>query len=134
MVSPPATVLRESCASRCRADQRRTKTANVQAGETVAIFGLGAVGLAVVQGAVSRKASRVIAIDTNDSKKEWAEKFGATEFINPMKLPAGETIVEHLVKITDGGLDYTLCASLRSLLVLTRAATALEMSTSCDRR
>jgi S-(hydroxymethyl)glutathione dehydrogenase/alcohol dehydrogenase len=86
----------------------RTKTANVQEGETVAIFGLGAVGLAVVQGAVGRKASRVIAIDTNDSKKEWAEKFGATEFINPMKLEKGVSIVDHLVKITDGGLDYTL--------------------------
>lgn len=104
-----------------------TKTADVKEGETVAVFGLGAVGLAVVQvserfgltealsnesvlfqGAVARKASRVIAIDTNDSKKEWAEKFGATEFVNPMKLEKGTTIVDHLVKITDGGLDYTL--------------------------
>lgn len=64
--------------------------------------------LILYQGAVSRKASRVIAIDTNDSKKEWAEKFGATEFVNPMKLEKGTTIVDHLVKITDGGLDYTL--------------------------
>ncbi len=86
----------------------RTKTANVQEGETVAVFGLGAVGLAVVQGAVARKASRVIAIDTNDNKKEWAERFGATDFINPMKLDEGETIVDRLVKMTDGGLDYTL--------------------------
>lgn len=87
---------------------RSTKTADVKEGETVAIFGLGAVGLAVVQGAVARKASRVIAIDTNDGKEEWAKKFGATEFINPMKLPKGTTIVDHLVAITDGGLDYTL--------------------------
>lgn len=85
-----------------------TKTANVKEGETVAIFGLGAVGLAVVQGAVSRKASRVIAIDTNDGKEEWAKKFGATEFINPLKLEKGTSIVDHLVNITDGGLDYTL--------------------------
>lgn len=85
-----------------------TKTANVQPGETVAVFGLGAVGLAVVQGAVARNASRVIAIDTNDSKQAWAEKFGATDFINPMKLKEGETIVERLVEMTDGGLDYTL--------------------------
>lgn len=57
---------------------------------------------------MARKASRVIAIDTNDGKSEWATKFGATEFINPMKLGEGVSIVEHLVKITDGGLDYTL--------------------------
>jgi S-(hydroxymethyl)glutathione dehydrogenase/alcohol dehydrogenase len=69
----------------------------------------------VVQGAVGRKASRVIAIDTNDSKKEWAEKFGATEFINPMKLEKGVSIVDHLVKITDGGLDYTLYVPLLRL-------------------
>lgn len=87
----------------------RTKTANVQPGETVAVFGLGAVGLAVVQGAVSRNASRVIAIDTNPGKESWAFKFGATDFVNPMTLPAGEGIVDTLVKMTDGGLDYTLC-------------------------
>ncbi|KAI5475850.1 hypothetical protein MNV49_000773 [Pseudohyphozyma bogoriensis] len=84
-----------------------TKTANVKEGETVAIFGLGAVGLACVQGAVARKASRVIAIDTNDGKEAWAKKFGATEFVNPMKLEKGKSIVDHLVAITDGGLDYT---------------------------
>jgi len=83
-----------------------TKTANVKEGETVAVFGLGAVGLAVVQGAVARKASRVIGIDTNDGKEAWAKKFGATDFVNPMKLQ-GKSIVEHLVEITDGGLDYT---------------------------
>ncbi|ORY78865.1 chaperonin 10-like protein [Leucosporidium creatinivorum] len=83
-----------------------TKTANVQAGETTAIFGLGAVGLAVVQGAVARKASRVIAIDTNDGKESWARKMGATDFINPMKLE-GQSIVEKLIEMTDGGLDHT---------------------------
>lgn len=67
-----------------------------------------------MQGAVSRKASRVIAIDTSDGKEAWAKKFGATEFINPMKLEKGVSIVDHLVKITDGGLDYTLCVSFQS--------------------
>lgn len=86
-----------------------TKTANVQAGETTAIFGLGAVGLAVVQGAVARKASRVIAIDTNDGKEAWARKMGATDFVNPLKLE-GQSIVDKLVEMTDGGLDHTLYA------------------------
>ena len=118
MDSPPVTELRESRSTfrststdECRCRQYSTKTANVQPGDTVAVFGLGAVGLAVVQGAVSRNAARVIGIDTNDNKKEWAEKFGATEFINPMKLEKGTSIVEHLVKITDGGLDHTLCVA-----------------------
>jgi S-(hydroxymethyl)glutathione dehydrogenase/alcohol dehydrogenase len=85
----------------------RTKTANVKEGETTAVFGLGAVGLAVVQGAVARKASRVIAIDTNDGKEAWAKKMGATDFINPTKLN-GKSIVDTLVEMTDGGLDHTL--------------------------
>lgn len=116
MVSRPVTELRELLSLQSKeleltSPPRRTKTVDVKEGETVAIFGLGAVGLAVVQGAVSRKASRVIAIDTNDGKEAWAKKFGATEFINPMKLEKGTSIVDHLVKITDGGLDYTLCVS-----------------------
>jgi S-(hydroxymethyl)glutathione dehydrogenase/alcohol dehydrogenase len=85
-----------------------TKTANVQQGDTVAVFGLGAVGLAVVQGAVVRKASRIIAIDTNDGKESWAKKMGATDFVNPTKLDKDQSIVEKLVEMTDGGLDFTL--------------------------
>ncbi|KAH3686698.1 hypothetical protein WICPIJ_002342 [Wickerhamomyces pijperi] len=82
-------------------------TANVQEGDTVAVFGAGIVGLSVVQGAVARKASKVIVIDINDNKKEWADKVGATDFVNPTKLPEGKTIVEHLIEMTDGGLDFT---------------------------
>ena len=80
-----------------------TKTADVTEGSSVAVFGAGCVGLAVIQGAVARKAGRIIAIDTNDSKKEWAEKFGATDFINPTKID--KPIQQHLVEMTDGGLD-----------------------------
>jgi len=83
-----------------------TITANVQEGNTVAVFGIGCVGLAVIQGAAARKASRIIAIDTNPDKKAWAEKMGATEFVNPKEL-GDKKIQEHLVAITDGGLDYT---------------------------
>ena len=92
----------------------------MQQGETVAVFGLGAVGLAVVQGAVARKASKIIAIDTNDGKESWATKMGATDFINPMKLDKGTSIVEKLVEMTDGGLDHTLsvCYRLRWALLV----------------
>lgn len=74
----------------------------------MAIFGLGAVGLAVVQGAVVRKASKIIAIDTNDGKESWATKMGATDFVNPTKLSKDQSVVEKLVEMTDGGLDHTL--------------------------
>lgn len=84
-----------------------THTAKVEKGSTVAIFGVGCVGLAVITGAVDAGASRIIAIDTNDQKESWAKKFGATDFINPTKLPEGKDIVSHLVELTDGGLDYT---------------------------
>uniref|UniRef100_A0A060TAZ6 S-(hydroxymethyl)glutathione dehydrogenase n=1 Tax=Blastobotrys adeninivorans TaxID=409370 RepID=A0A060TAZ6_BLAAD len=82
-----------------------TITANVQEGDTVAVFGAGAVGLSVVQGAVERKASRIIVVDIDDKKKAWADKFGATEFINPKKV--NRPIQQELVAITDGGLDFT---------------------------
>lgn len=52
-------------------------------------------------------AGRIIAVDTNPGKESWAKKFGATEFVNPTKLGEGVKIQDHLVEITDGGLDYT---------------------------
>lgn len=52
-------------------------------------------------------ASRIIAVDTNPRKEAWAKKFGATEFVNPAALPEGKRIQDHLVEITDGGLDFT---------------------------
>lgn len=84
-----------------------TITANVEEGSNVAVFGVGCVGLAVIQGAASRKC-HIIAIDTNDAKEEWAKKFGGfgIKFVNPTKLD-GQGIVEKLVEMTDGGLDYT---------------------------
>lgn len=85
------------------------KTANVQEGDTVAVFGCGTVGLSVLQGAAQRKASKIIAIDTNDQKKDFASQFGATDFINPKTdLKDGETIVSKLIEMTDGGLDHTV--------------------------
>lgn len=84
------------------------KTANVQKGDTVAVFGAGTVGLSVIQGAKARGASRIILIDINDQKKKYGTQFGATDFINPKSdLKKDETIVEKLVAMTDGGLDFT---------------------------
>jgi len=82
------------------------ETAKVEEGSTVAVFGGGCVGLSVVQGAVKCKASKIIVVDLNPNKKEWAEKFGATDFVNPSELK-NQTIVEKLIEMTDGGLDYT---------------------------
>lgn len=84
-----------------------TITADVQEGDNVAVFGGGCVGLSVVQGAKERKANKIIVVDINDKKAEWAEKFGATDFVNSAKLPEGTTIVQKLIEMTDGGCDYT---------------------------
>lgn len=81
-------------------------TAKVEEGSNVAVFGVGCVGLSVVQGAVKNKAGMIIAVDVNDGKEAWARKFGATHFVNPTKL-SGKTIQEHLIEMTDGGCDYT---------------------------
>jgi S-(hydroxymethyl)glutathione dehydrogenase / alcohol dehydrogenase len=79
--------------------------AKVEPGSTVAVFGLGGVGLSVVQGAKLAGASRIIGIDTQEQKFEKAREFGATECINPTSVE--KPIQQHLVQITDDGLDYT---------------------------
>lgn len=73
----------------------------------MAVFGVGCVGLAVIEGAVLNKAKQIIAVDINDGKEEWAKKWGATDFVNSTKLKEGQSIVDKLVEMTDGGLDYT---------------------------
>ncbi len=80
-------------------------TAKVTEGSTVAIFGIGGIGLSAIQGAVMAKAKQIIAIDINNDKKEMAMKMGATHFVNPKEIDG--TIVDHIVKLTDGGADYT---------------------------
>ncbi|GAA3899229.1 S-(hydroxymethyl)glutathione dehydrogenase/class III alcohol dehydrogenase [Halomonas cibimaris] len=80
-------------------------TAKVEPGATVAIFGMGAIGLAAIQGAVMAKASRIIAIDINPEKFQLAEQFGATDFVNPKDYAA--SIQEVIVDMTDGGVDYS---------------------------
>jgi S-(hydroxymethyl)glutathione dehydrogenase/alcohol dehydrogenase len=80
-------------------------TAKVTPGATVAIFGLGGVGLSAVQGAVLAKASRIIVIDINESKFEMAQLLGATDCINPKKYD--RPIQEVIVDLTNGGVDYS---------------------------
>ncbi|KAI9900012.1 hypothetical protein N3K66_004274 [Trichothecium roseum] len=81
-------------------------TAKVEEGSQVAIFGAGCVGLSVIQGAVINKAKKIIVVDVNNAKKEWATKFGATDFVNPTELK-DQSIVDKLIEMTDGGCDYT---------------------------
>ncbi|KZT27000.1 class III ADH enzyme [Neolentinus lepideus HHB14362 ss-1] len=76
-------------------------------GSSVAVFGCGCIGLGVIDTARLIGASRIIAVDTNPNKESWAKKFGATDFVNPAKLPEGKRIQDYLIEITDGGLDYT---------------------------
>ncbi len=80
-------------------------TAKVEEGDTVAIFGIGGIGLAAIIGATMAKASRIIAIDINESKFELAKKLGATECINPKDYD--KPIQEVIVELTDGGVDYS---------------------------
>lgn len=80
-------------------------TAKVEPGSTVAVFGLGAIGLAVIQGAVKARAGRIIAIDLNEDKFTLAREMGATDFLNPSKFD--QPIQEIIIEMTDGGVDYS---------------------------
>jgi len=80
-------------------------TAKVEEGATVAIFGLGGIGLSAVIGATMAKASRIIAIDINESKFDLAKQLGATDFINPKD--HDKPIHDVIVELTDGGVDYS---------------------------
>jgi len=80
-------------------------TAKVEEGATVAIFGLGGIGLAAIIGAKMAKASRIIAIDINPAKFDVARELGATDFINPKDF--AKPIQEVIVEMTDGGVDYS---------------------------
>ncbi len=80
-------------------------TAKVQKGDTVAVFGLGGIGLSVIQGAKTAGASRIIAIDINDGKKEFAMKLGATDFVNPKNFD--KPIQQVIVEMTEWGVDHS---------------------------
>ena len=78
--------------------------AKVEPGSTVAVFGLGGIGLNVIQGAKMVGATRIIGVDLNESKKELAEQFGMTDFINPRKV---DDVTDRIIDMTGGGVDYS---------------------------
>ncbi|GMI41213.1 hypothetical protein TeGR_g6691 [Tetraparma gracilis] len=108
-------------------------TCKVEPGSSVAVFGLGAVGLSVIQGAKMAGASQIVGVDINPKKFAAAKDFGATDCVDSMKLPDGKTIKDVLVgDKTKWGFDYTFdCTGIVSVM-----RTALEVAhrgwgTSC---
>jgi S-(hydroxymethyl)glutathione dehydrogenase/alcohol dehydrogenase len=80
-------------------------TAKVAPGDNVVVFGLGGIGLNVIQGARIAGANMIVGVDLNNARKPMAEKFGLTHFVNPAEI--GEDLVPYLVNLTDGGADYS---------------------------
>jgi YVTN family beta-propeller protein len=80
-------------------------TAKVEPGANVVVFGLGGIGLNVVQGAKLAGANKIVGVDINPKRKALAEKFGMTHFVNPKEVKGD--LVAHLVELTNGGADYS---------------------------
>ena len=80
-------------------------TAKVEAGANVVVFGLGGIGLNVIQGAKMVGANKIIGVDLNPKREAMAKKFGMTHFVNPKEVKGD--LVAHLVELTDGGADYS---------------------------
>jgi S-(hydroxymethyl)glutathione dehydrogenase/alcohol dehydrogenase len=80
-------------------------TAKVEPGANVVVFGLGGIGLNVIQGARIAGADKIIGVDLNPAREEMARKFGMTHFVNPKEVDGD--VVAHLVELTDGGADYS---------------------------
>src|SRR5690606_2127207 len=80
-------------------------TAKVEPGANCIVFGLGGIGLNVIQGLRLVGANMIVGVDVNPEKKEWGERFGMTHFVNPKEVDGD--LVAHLVDLTGGGADYT---------------------------
>jgi len=80
-------------------------TAKVEPGSNCVVFGLGGIGLNVIQGLKLVGAGMIVGVDLNDGKEEWGRKFGMTHFVNPSKVTGD--LVAHLVELTGGGADYS---------------------------
>ena len=78
--------------------------AKVEIGSTVAVFGLGGIGLNVIQGARMAGADRIIGVDINEDKVALAKQFGMTDFVNPKSV---DNVTDHIVQMTGGGVDYS---------------------------
>ena len=81
-----------------------TNTAKVEPGANVVVFGLGGIGLNVIQGAKIVGANRIVGVDVNPAKEAWGRQFGMTDFVNPKEV--GD-VVQHIVQLLDGGADYS---------------------------
>ena len=81
-------------------------TAKVEAGDNVVVFGLGGIGLNVIQGAAMVGANKIVGVDTNPRKEALARKFGMTHFVDASQVPEAD-LVPHLVELTGGGADYS---------------------------
>jgi S-(hydroxymethyl)glutathione dehydrogenase/alcohol dehydrogenase len=79
-------------------------SAKVEAGSNVVVFGLGGIGLNVMQGAKMVGANKIIGVDINPRRIAMARKFGMTDFVNPKEI---ENVVDHIIQLTDGGADYS---------------------------
>jgi S-(hydroxymethyl)glutathione dehydrogenase/alcohol dehydrogenase len=80
-------------------------TAKAEAGCRAVVFGLGGIGLNVIQGLKLIGAEMIVGVDLNPERKKWGERFGMTHFVNPRE--AGNDLVKYLVDLTKGGADYT---------------------------
>ena len=80
-------------------------TAKVETGSTAIVFGLGGIGLNVIQGLRLASASMIVGVDLNEERASWGKRFGMTHFVNPSRVEGD--LVAHLVNLTNGGGDYT---------------------------
>ncbi len=80
-------------------------TAKAEIGSNCVVFGLGGIGLNVIQGCRLAGANMIVGVDLNNDRKAWGEKFGMTHFVNPKDVDGG--LVDHLVELTGGGADYS---------------------------
>jgi S-(hydroxymethyl)glutathione dehydrogenase/alcohol dehydrogenase len=96
-------------------------TARVEPGANCIVFGLGGIGLNVIQGLKMAGADQIIGVDINDTKAEWGAKFGMTHFVNPSSVEGD--LVQHLAALTNGGADYTFdCTGNVSVMRIAREA------------
>src|SRR5579862_10486 len=106
-------------------------TAKVEPGANVVVFGLGGIGLNVIQGAKMVGADKIVGVDVNPAREQMARKFGMTHFVNPKEIQGD--VVAHLVELTGGGADYSFeCVGNTTLM--RQALECCHRIRSCNRR
>ena len=108
-------------------------TAKVEPGAKCIVFGLGGIGLNVIQGLRLVGASMIIGVDINNARKQWGERFGMTHFVNPKEV--GGDLVQHLVALTDGGADYSFeCVGMEPCMTSGKPGSSFWISLNTSRR